>query len=120
MVEISIVFDDKKVQRLLKKMPPAIRTATTRFLIKSGVIVKASAKDEAPVLTGILRGSISSRLDKLRNEMIIGPNVEYGVYQEFGTKYMKAQPYMRPALEDNVENIRDIYVREIDLAIARI
>ena len=120
MVNVSITFDDTEVQKMLRKMPPAIRTAIERFLIKAGLVIKSSAKANAPVRTGRLRDSISSKVDKLRQEAVIGPNVEYDIYQEFGTKYMKAQPYMRPALEDNVDNIRDIFVREIDLVIKRL
>jgi len=120
MVNVSIKLDDSKVRKMLKEMTPAIRKAIERFLIKAGAVIKSSAKANAPVKTGRLRDSISSNVDKVRNEVIIGPNVEYGVYQEFGTKYMKAQPYMRPALEDNVDNIRDIFIREIDLVIKRL
>jgi len=120
MVGISIKLDDSKVRKMLKEMTPAIRKAIERFLIKAGTVVKASAKANAPVRTGRLRDSISSKVDKVRQEAVIGPNVEYAIYQEFGTKYMKAQPYMRPALEDNIDNIRDIFVREIDLVIKRL
>lgn len=28
----------------------------------------------------------------------VGPSVEYGIYQEFGTRYMRGQPYMVPAI----------------------
>ena len=31
------------------------------------------------------------------NEGYIGSNLEYAVYQEFGTRYMAPQPYLRPA-----------------------
>ena len=118
MIEVQVEIDDKKVQEMLKKMNPAIRQALSRFLTKAGIIVKSSAKANAPVDTSRLRGSISSRPEGIR-QVIIGPNVDYGIYQEFGTKYMKAQPYMRPALQDNLGNIRDIFIREINLAIQR-
>lgn len=31
------------------------------------------------------------------NEGYVGTNLEYAVYQEFGTRYMAPQPYLRPA-----------------------
>lgn len=120
MVGINIKFDDSKVRKMLKEMTPAIRKAIERFLIKAGMVVKSSGKANAPIDKGYLEGSISSNVDKLRNEVEIGPNVEYDIYQEFGTRYMRAQPYMLPALEDNVDNIRDIFIREIDLVIKRL
>jgi len=119
MIEMQIEIDDKRVQAMLKKMNPAIQQALSRFLKKAGIIVKSSAKANAPVDTSNLRGGISSRPEGIR-QVIIGPNVDYGIYQEFGTKYMKAQPYMRPALQDNIDNIRDIFLKEINLAIQRI
>lgn len=118
MVEVRIDIDDKRVKEMLKKMSPAIQQALARFLTKAGLVIKSSAKALAPVDTSNLRGSISSRPEGIR-QVIIGPNVDYAIYQEFGTKYMKAQPYMRPALEDNLGNIRDIFIREINLAIQR-
>jgi len=118
MIEMQIEIDDKRVKEMLKKMNPAIQQALLRFLKKAGSIIKSSAKANAPVDTSRLRGSISSRPEGIR-QVIIGPNVDYGIYQEFGTKYMKAQPYMRPALEDNIDNVRDIFIREINLAIQR-
>ena len=33
------------------------------------------------------------------NEVLVGTPVEYGPWQEFGTMYMDAQPFLRPALE---------------------
>lgn len=32
-------------------------------------------------------------------EAIVGTAIEYGVYQEFGTRFQKAQPFLRPAAE---------------------
>lgn len=118
MIEVQVEIDDKKVREMFKKMNPAIRKALSKVLTKAGLIVKSSAKAQAPVDTSRLRGSISSKPEDIR-QVVIGPNVDYAIYQEFGTKYMKAQPYMRPALEDNVDNIRDIFFKEINLALQR-
>lgn len=152
MIEMQIEIDDKRVQEMLKKMHPAIQQALLRFLTKSGIIVKSSAKAYAPVDTSNLRGGISYRLEGIR-QVIIGPNVDYGIYVEKGTKPhfppvkalsewagrvlgdaslgfviargisrkgTKKQPYMQPALQDNLGNIRGIFFREINLAIQRI
>ena len=121
MIELSITVDDKRVKRLLKKMTPAVQKAIEKFLIKGGIIVKTQAKANAPVgITGALKGSITSRVDKMKQEVVVGPNVDYDIYQEFGTKFMKAQPYMGPALESNIDNLRDIFIRELNLIIQRI
>ena len=36
---------------------------------------------------------------------IVGTNVEYAPYVEFGTRHMSAQPYLRPAVEEVRSNI---------------
>lgn len=48
----------------------------------------------SPVDTGRLRNSI----DKIKdgNDYLVGTNVEYAAHQEFGTKWQKAQPFLRP------------------------
>lgn len=32
-------------------------------------------------------------------EAVVGTAIEYGVYQEFGTRFQPAQPYLRPAAD---------------------
>jgi HK97 gp10 family phage protein len=34
-----------------------------------------------------------------RNEGVVGTAVEHGIYQEFGTRFMRAQPFMRPSVD---------------------
>lgn len=59
--------------------------------------VSRLAKARAPVRTGYLKKSIYARK--------IGPKAwrvrvgaSYGIYVEYGTRYMAAQPYLRPAI----------------------
>jgi len=34
-----------------------------------------------------------------KNGAIVGTPVEYAIYQEFGTRKMNAQPFLRPAMD---------------------
>ncbi|MCV2499570.1 HK97-gp10 family putative phage morphogenesis protein [Melissococcus plutonius] len=52
---------------------------------------------KAPVDTGFLRRSIILKFTKGGFTGIAGPTAEYGPYLEFGTRYMSAQPYVKPA-----------------------
>jgi HK97 gp10 family phage protein len=68
-------------------------------------LVEADAKRLCPVDTGRLRASI--HVEKPKELMrAIGTNVEYAPYVEWGTHKMRAQPYLRPALEKNRAKIR--------------
>ena len=60
--------------------------------------IEGMAKQMAPYKTGALRNSIKPEKDKPFSRRI-GDGVEYGIYQEFGTSRMGAQPFMVPALE---------------------
>ena len=72
--------------------------------------VRGQAVVLAPVDKGQLKGSIAWKTEKSgegnwngmpppkKLEGYVGSNVEYSVYQEFGTRYMKPQPFLRPAI----------------------
>lgn len=93
------------------------------------ILVENEAKIKCPVDNGLLRNSITHYIEDNPNELIgvVGTNVEYAPYVEFGTgiysslgngrqdrwKYKDAkgewhstigqhpQPYLQPALEEN-------------------
>lgn len=100
---------------------------------KACALVERAAKEKAPKSTGELRRSISSRVEKDGNNIVgvvftpllYAPYVEYGTglfaeeegrkdvpwhYQDdkgewHTTNGMKPQPYLRPALDENREEI---------------
>lgn len=49
-----------------------------------------------------------------------GGNVYHWRFLEFGTAKMRAQPFMRPALEENTGAVTDVVVKELDSAIDKI
>lgn len=55
---------------------------------------------------GTLKNSISHTTTK--EDAIIGTNVEYAPYVELGTSKMKAQPYLRPAIEEHIDEYKSI------------
>ena len=67
---------------------------------KAALDTQRDARVLAPVDTGNLRGSIQVRpASAALTEATVGPEAEYGVYVEYGTSRMAAQPYMRPAAD---------------------
>lgn len=73
-------------------------------MAKAGAIIEKAAKKECPVgETGRLRASIGREAHP--DHVDVGTNVEYGVYQEFGTCKMKAHPFLYPALVENEDKI---------------
>lgn len=64
---------------------------------KAAAVCEAEAKQDCPVDTGNLRGSIHTTKGDL--EDIVGTDVEYAPYVEYGTYKMSAQPYMQPGAD---------------------
>lgn len=71
-----------------------------KTLVRRAIQVDRAAKRLAPVDTGRLRSSINWRIerDPFGLRAVVGTNVHYAVYQEFGTSKMPAHPFLRPAL----------------------
>ena len=98
----------------MKAMGLTLESGITRLAVN----ITAQAKQLAPVAEkygGNLKGSIQWAQDggksggaENANQLteqppkggaIVGTPVEYGVYQEFGTRKMFAQPFLRPAID---------------------
>lgn len=62
--------------------------------------------DLGAVDTGRLRGSITHAVDD--DSAIVGTDVEYGVYVEMGTYKMQARPFLRNAIENYVDDYKNI------------
>jgi len=77
---------------------------------KACLLVEGDAKRMVRVDTGRLRASITHEVEKSKDEVTgrVGSNVEYAVYQEYGTSKMSGHPYLRPALEKNKRKIKQL------------
>lgn len=95
---VRLTFNRSVMDRLLSGPDGEV----AKDLAKRAVLVERTAKHLAPVRTGLLRSSITWRLDKDSRGLlaIIGSNVKYAPYLELGTIHMSARPYLRPALRD--------------------
>jgi HK97 gp10 family phage protein len=87
-VTVHVVFEPGWERRVEDAIP--------EILERLGVDIEADAKAACPVDTGRLRASIEHEVDG--DTLRVGTNVEYAVYVEEGTRYMEAEPYLRPAL----------------------
>jgi HK97 gp10 family phage protein len=74
-----------------------------------GLTAERYAVEACPKDTGRLANSITHKVSG--NEAIIGTNVEYASYVELGTSRQTAQPYLRPAATDHVDEYTDIVKR---------
>lgn len=132
MREITIKEFQKYLNRGITK------STLTKALNRGCIVVENAAKKKCPVgRTGLLRASIKHRVHD--NEGIIGTEIDYAPYVEFGTgKYavegngrktpwvyrtadgefhftegQKPQPYLEPALQDNVNEVSRVILDTI-------
>ena len=88
------------------KVIRAAEQAKVKALTKAALVVEDQAVSLVPVDTGNLKNSITHQVKG--DEARIGTNTDYGPYLEFGTRKMPAQPYLRPAMDKNKNNIQKI------------
>lgn len=136
---ISITIPNlPRLTRNVNAAPATLQTDLHTTLTASGLLVEATGRSLAPRDTGRLQGSIHSRPGSGLS-VEIGPSVAYGLFVEKGTRAhfpppgalggwarrhgmspfalargisrrgTKAQPFMVPALEQNVGKITDLF-----------
>jgi len=94
------------------------RDASRLTIDEAAAVVEGNAATTAPADTGTLRNSIGRRV--LRDDLAeVFSDVEYAVYQEFGTRFMQAQPFMRPALDGLRSDLNRVWSKATGESYAR-
>lgn len=100
-------------------------------LMESAIVVEGECIVRCPVDTGHLRGSISRKVGLSKGEVrgsskndgiegsphtgeaLIGTNVSYAPHVEYGTKYQKAQSFMRTGAVASEPKIRQVFIQRL-------
>lgn len=117
----SVKFEDLTPQAL-----QAILKQRDIALTESSMHMEAECVRRCPVDTGHLKGSINFRTSQgggnrpdgmsgkpVAGDAVIGTNVEYAPHVEYGTKFQRAQPFMRRGAEAALPGIRMIFNRRL-------
>lgn len=97
-----------KVTSHVKEVIEAKNDAIARALEAIGIQAEGDVAELAPVDTGRLRDSITHEVDESEEAVYVGTNVEYAAYQEYGTSRMKAHPFLKPGIMNNLETYKEI------------
>ena len=97
-----------KVTSHVKEVIEAKNEAIARALEAIGIQAEGDVAELAPVDTGRLGDSITHEVDESEEAVYIGTNVEYAAYQEYGTSRMKAHPFLKPGIMNNLETYKEI------------
>lgn len=112
-------FDDPATsQRIWKEI--VTRTNNKKGKLVGGVVVQVGVRGGAKAYVD---NKGNRRLGRVGQGYEGGGNVYHWRFLEFGTKNMRAQPFMRPALENNQSRVVDTVVTalnsELDKIIAK-
>lgn len=97
MAGIKVVGMDKLEKQLKKNVA---LNDVKKVVRKNGVGLQKAAQKKAPIDTGTLKRSVGIDITDSGMTATVEPTAEYSAYVEYGTRFMKAQPYMKPALEE--------------------
>lgn len=97
----------RAVRKKKTDYPKAFAEVQRRFLPEAGIMVEGQAKALVPVDEGNLKGSINSQVKG--EQAIVGTNVDYAPHVEYGTRFMRAQPFMRPAIDEKRKDLLRLF-----------
>lgn len=103
MAEIKLVGEAKLIAKLKKNMDMDLVKKAVRL---NGSELQTKAQEKAPVDTGQLKRSIGLEITDDGMTAEVEPGVDYAAYQEYGTRFMNAQPFMHPALQEQAKQFR--------------
>lgn len=112
----------KELQGALGQLATELPLIVSQAVIEGAGVVENSAKQKVRVRTGNLRDSIKQKnktQSPTKVSVDIGTDVSYGPANEFGTSRMSAQPFLRPALDENEDAIEAVIERAINSALTR-
>lgn len=95
-----------KLQKKLKKNVNL--NDVKRVVSHNGAEMQIKAQQNAPVDTGHLKRSIGLEIKDGGMTAEVEPAAEYAPYVEYGTRFMSAQPYLKPAYNGQKENLSRI------------
>lgn len=88
----------EELQKALKKN--ATLNDVKKVVKQNGSELHKKAQRKVPVDTGTLKRSIGLEFTDGGMTAEVDATAEYGEYVEYGTRFQRAQPYIRPSLEE--------------------
>jgi HK97 gp10 family phage protein len=104
----------EEFQAAMSKLDSGLQRHVHRYLASLAADIKAEARRLVPVRTGYLQSTIYAKIQEWVAE--IGADAAYALFVELGTKHMRAQPYLWPAIQAYLPQLENIICQAIDAA----
>ncbi|MEM0313798.1 MAG: HK97 gp10 family phage protein [Candidatus Bathyarchaeia archaeon] len=118
---LAVTFEVGGVEELaekLNRLDEALFKHVHQQLLRWALILRETARGYAPVRTGYLRSSIYATVHDWVVQ--VGAKASYAMFVEFGTRYMRAKPYLAPALQQCLPGLERMIVEAIEQAKAEV
>lgn len=104
-----------EIRAAFAKAPTLMNTEYKQALIKSGLSLAAKSVRNAPHQTGFLkashwlrgRGGVDLHGNGLNMSVDVGPTADYAGFVHDGTRFQRAQPFLKDAAESMLYDIQD-------------
>lgn len=110
-IKVSIEGQKEMQDKIRRLSEMGKRSEAKEIAIAGAEVVAKRARETVHVITGALRDSIhaeESDEGALAQVVAGGGTVDYAGYEEFGTIYRPAHPYLRPAADASKEEIAHV------------
>lgn len=107
-----------QIKRAFNKAPNLMRRELNIAIKKSVFTIQAGSMRNTPVLTGRLRASHQSRFGDLKGE--VGTHTTYDKFVHWGTRYMKARPYLYDSVQSSQDQVNRYFVQAVDKVLHQI
>jgi HK97 gp10 family phage protein len=130
-MKLDIEIEDSNLKKALEELAKRYPQATRQGMINTAFMIHEDATWNCPVDTGRLRSSlcVATKGEVIKDnkphspedvitppksefEVYVGTRVFYAPYIEFGTRKMRARPYLRPAFQKNIDKLIDEIKKE--------
>lgn len=95
------------IEKLQAKLKKNVQLDDVKRVVRrNGAEMQEKAQRNAPVDTGHLKRSIGLETTDAGMAAEVEPTADYAPYVEYGTRFMEAQPYLKPAFDDQKEKFK--------------
>lgn len=93
------ILGKEELAEFLNKHSKTVLEGSKKAVKKYGSLLQTYTKYAAPVDTGTLMRSIKLDIADEGLSAVVYPTAHYAMYVEYGTRYMNAQPFLKPSLQ---------------------